>query len=495
LAPQQLSQAAPGGTRRAVARHTFADKSHSQLLVTRGAALTHAPPSSSTSSSGGAALQDSDQATGSSSSSSTSSSGGLPFYLVPRLEPFSRISGICTIVGDRETPSREKHALAVGDFVRVGSVGLVVTEARVSPNAAAVSITAEQLWHLKPRAFAAVAPPEPGSAHERRMGAAMISPSKQPKPLGEATGEATGEAKDEAKGEDRGEAKGEATGEATAVGLPGGLPGRRTRRQASGGRRGGGRSVGPCPGSRGEGKEGEEGEGEEEADDSGVDSGHWATESDAEEATVAAGSVATSVGKAYLGSSSGGGYGYGSRAAQTPVGDDEDPPLCYVCCDDAEVGPSNPLVSACACTGGTRWLHLACLDRLLSGGSGPDDAHAAPCVMFRNQNRNFVCKVCRSEYRTHCELLGSWNPDGSGPVVVPIPQPSLRPPYLCFKVVTHNAHNAFADSIFNSTFHVSFAGLVDPAALQAAAAEGAAGGSAVGLPAARRSLVIGRSLE
>jgi hypothetical protein len=327
------------------------------------------------------------------------------------------------------------------------------------------------------------------------MGAAMISPSKQPKPLGEATGEATGEAKDEAKGEDRGEAKGEATGEATAVGLPGGLPGRRTRRQASGGRRGGGRSVGPCPGSRGEGKEGEEGEGEEEADDSGVDSGHWATESDAEEATVAAGSVATSVGKAYLGSSSGGGYGYGSRAAQTPLGDDEDPPLCYVCCDDAEVGPSNPLVSACACTGGTRWLHLACLDRLLSGGSGPDDAHAAPCVMFRNQNRNFVCKVCRSEYRTHCELLGSWNPDGSGPVVVPIPQPSLRPPYLCFKVVTHNAHNAFADSIFNSTFHVSFAGLVDPAALQAAAAEGAAGGSAVGLPAARRSLVIGRSLE
>jgi hypothetical protein len=51
-------------------------------------------------------------------------------------------------------------------------------------------------------------------------------------------------------------------------------------------------------------------------------------------------------------------------------------------------------------------------------------------------------------------------------MVVPMPQPSLRPPYMCFKVVTHNAHNAFADSIFNSTFHVSFAGLVDPAALQ-----------------------------
>jgi hypothetical protein len=157
LAPQHLSQAAPGGARRAVARHTFADKSHSQLLVTRGAALTHAPPSSSTSSSGGAALQDSDEATGSSSSSSSSSSStsststssssssssssGLPFYLVPRLEPFSRISGICTIVGDRETPSREKHALTVGDFIRVGSVGLVVTEARVSPNAAAVRQT------------------------------------------------------------------------------------------------------------------------------------------------------------------------------------------------------------------------------------------------------------------------------------------------------------------------------------------------------------------
>jgi len=79
---------------------------------------------------------------------------------------------------------------------------------------------------------------------------------------------------------------------------------------------------------------------------------------------------------------------------------------------------------------------------------------------------NTTEKVCRSEYSTHCELLGSWNPDGSGPMVVPMPQPSLRPPYMCFKVVTHNAHNAFADSIFNSTFHVSFAGLVDPAALQ-----------------------------
>ena len=53
-------------------------------------------------------------------------------------------------------------------------------------------------------------------------------------------------------------------------------------------------------------------------------------------------------------------------------------------------------MSACVCIGGTRWLHLRCLNRLLSGGTSPHGSNqqaATPCVMFRNQNRNFICKV------------------------------------------------------------------------------------------------------
>jgi hypothetical protein len=45
--------------------------------------------------------------------------------------------------------------------------------------------------------------------------------------------------------------------------------------------------------------------------------------------------------------------------------------------------------------------------------------------------------------------------------ILPIPQPNLKPPYICFKVVTHNAHSATQDSIFNSTFTISFSGLIN----------------------------------
>jgi len=142
---------------RAVARHPFADKSHSHLLIARGipAASPRGTPSSDSlppsdnaaeeasnrnSSNHNGASSSSGRSVISTSTGSTVSTGGAPsFYLVPRLEPFSRISGICTLLGDRETPSNELHALTVGDFIRIGSVGLVVTEARVSPAAPVVS--------------------------------------------------------------------------------------------------------------------------------------------------------------------------------------------------------------------------------------------------------------------------------------------------------------------------------------------------------------------
>lgn len=276
--------------------------------------------------------------------------------------------------------------------MRVGSVGLVVTDACIAKRSAASTVTPEQLWYLKPRAFAVVSPPD--GAGDSVMGQAMISPQS------------------------------------------------RSRRSAS--------ARSPAD---------EEGEGEVVASDEGTED-------------------------------------EGNDGQQRPAAEDEDEaPLCYCCCDDAEVLFTNPLVSACACRGGTRWLHLACLERLLRGEHGAGhDGREAPCVMFRNQNGAATCKVCRTEYRKQCELPGS-----SGRVIS-IPQPSLRPPYICFKVVTHNAHSAYQDSIFNSTFHVSFATLVDNKESARSPAGGASEPDEVGssegpLPTGRQPLVIGRSTE
>jgi len=49
------------------------------------------------------------------------------FWVVPAPEAFSRHSGTCRLLGDRKHPLAS-HTLSVGDFLRVGSVGVVVIE-------------------------------------------------------------------------------------------------------------------------------------------------------------------------------------------------------------------------------------------------------------------------------------------------------------------------------------------------------------------------------
>lgn len=49
------------------------------------------------------------------------------FWVVPAPEAFSRHSGTCRLLGDRKHPLAP-HTLQVGDFLRVGSVGVVVVE-------------------------------------------------------------------------------------------------------------------------------------------------------------------------------------------------------------------------------------------------------------------------------------------------------------------------------------------------------------------------------
>jgi hypothetical protein len=52
---------------------------------------------------------------------------GKSFWVVPAPEAFSRHSGTCRLLGDRKHPAAS-HGLQVGDFLRVGSVGVVVIE-------------------------------------------------------------------------------------------------------------------------------------------------------------------------------------------------------------------------------------------------------------------------------------------------------------------------------------------------------------------------------
>eukprot|EP00590_Aulacoseira_subarctica_P003380 CAMPEP_0172430288 /NCGR_PEP_ID=MMETSP1064-20121228/53823_1 /TAXON_ID=202472 /ORGANISM="Aulacoseira subarctica , Strain CCAP 1002/5" /LENGTH=774 /DNA_ID=CAMNT_0013176239 /DNA_START=102 /DNA_END=2426 /DNA_ORIENTATION=- len=55
------------------------------------------------------------------------------FYIIPAPEAFSRHSGTCRLLGDRKhTPVN--HSLKVGDFLRVGSVGVVVIETHNGEN-------------------------------------------------------------------------------------------------------------------------------------------------------------------------------------------------------------------------------------------------------------------------------------------------------------------------------------------------------------------------
>lgn len=49
------------------------------------------------------------------------------FWVVPAPEAFSRHSGTCRLLGDRKH-NAAVHTLQVGDFLRVGSVGVVVIE-------------------------------------------------------------------------------------------------------------------------------------------------------------------------------------------------------------------------------------------------------------------------------------------------------------------------------------------------------------------------------
>ncbi len=111
---------------------------------------------------------------------------------------------------------------------------------------------------------------------------------------------------------------------------------------------------------------------------------------------------------------------------------------CYMCFDDEDT-LENPLVAPCLCKGGTRYVHLTCLQRWHTSAGDDKD-----CVVTSAEAKN-TCKVCKSKYKTHVR-----SKDGR---LLPLMVHQLPPPFICFLVVTKHET---AEELFNTQFQLSF---------------------------------------
>jgi hypothetical protein len=74
---------------------------------------------------------------------------GEDYYVVPSPELFSRHTGTCRVLGDKHQRAAD-HALQVGDYLRIGSVGLVVSEMHTGRDGAVpVAISERDLYYLR----------------------------------------------------------------------------------------------------------------------------------------------------------------------------------------------------------------------------------------------------------------------------------------------------------------------------------------------------------
>ncbi|GMI07981.1 hypothetical protein TrLO_g91 [Triparma laevis f. longispina] len=114
--------------------------------------------------------------------------------------------------------------------------------------------------------------------------------------------------------------------------------------------------------------------------------------------------------------------------------------MCYMCFDEEE-SEENPMISPCACTGDTQYVHLGCLRKWHKTGN-ESEVCAVTSVMAS-------CSVCKTKYRSSIEL-----PNGSNAQIF---NSSLKPPYVSFLVVTRHE---MARNLFNTRFQLSFASVL-----------------------------------
>lgn len=225
------------------------------------------------------------------------------FYAVPSRQSFSRHLGVCLILGDK-TARGPRHTLKVGDILRLGSVGLLVSEVCPGPDAEGAQVVSQEVLdqireeiQTAPRQVLAPLRKEfegvlAAEEHEREAAAAAS-----------AAAAAKGEGEDGAGG----------------------------RRRAAA-----------------------EEEDLEEEDLSEADA-----EDDGTEHSV---STAGSVHEAH-----GGEAGAAPAAPVGSADEDASRYQCYICMDSEEE-EGDVLIAPCQCKGSTALVHVKCLQRLLSTG-------------------------------------------------------------------------------------------------------------------------------
>lgn len=235
------------------------------------------------------------------------------FYAVPSRQSFSRHLGVCLILGDK-TARGPRHTLKVGDILRLGSVGLLVSEVCPGPDAEGARVVSQEVLD-QIREEIQTAPRQVLAPLRKEFEGALAAEESER----EAAAALAASAKQEGAG---------------AAGAEEGPAGGGVRRR------------------------GEE-DAEEEEDLSEVD----AEDDGTEHSVSTAGSVQDDA--AHGGAGAGGATG-----AARPVGlADEDASRyqCYICMDSEEE-EGDVLIAPCQCKGSTALVHVKCLQRLLSTG-------------------------------------------------------------------------------------------------------------------------------
>nr|CCA26511.1 conserved hypothetical protein [Albugo laibachii Nc14] len=127
--------------------------------------------------------------------------------------------------------------------------------------------------------------------------------------------------------------------------------------------------------------------------------------------------------------------------------------FCYICYDEDADIQNNPLVAPCACRGDTKYLHLKCLKRwnhnLNEEGHDPNPQRRM-CVVT-NLDGLHLCTICKTPYALSTRLE-------DGRVISLLPD-KLMPPFVTFAVVTPHEARSRVNVLTNTRFQLSFAGL------------------------------------
>lgn len=128
--------------------------------------------------------------------------------------------------------------------------------------------------------------------------------------------------------------------------------------------------------------------------------------------------------------------------------------FCYICYDEDADVQNNPLVAPCACRGDTKYLHLKCLKRwnhnLNEEGHDPNPQRRM-CVVT-NLDGLHLCTICKTPYALSARLE-------DGRVISLLPD-KLKPPFVTFAVVTPHEARSRLNVLTNTRFQLSFAGYV-----------------------------------